>query len=435
MLGFDVLSIKIVANTWFGFIWFFYFEQMMQAKFQKKKQFIIHLVFAFAAGSIAILMQRLPSFLSLPIGLILCFAGTMAFIAKRVYKIFVVLLLFCLTGVCELLSVVLSSRILHISEIQIRLIYENAHQYTMAMAIDMFFVTLVFLSVSILARHRAFKMDVKSVLEFICFPLSQLIMLNSLLQIILFGRSRDPVLLGTVFLVAASVADVALFFALRDISQKRDLEQQNYFLKQQEQVQMQHYEQLRGQYEDIRKLRHDIVNHLRTIQILTKRQHHEEASRYADDLVQRFEEIAARSLCENKIVDALLSSKRMQAKQAGVQMQINVTLPEEIAVCDTDLMCIFSNLIDNALAASMQIDAQEKRSVIIYSACRAENLIVQVENKKAIAGSTPVAPGDHMGLGQNIVRDVVAHYGGSCEFQDQNTLYTARVLVPIGKTE
>lgn len=123
-------------------------------------------------------------------------------------------------------------------------------------------------------------------LLFLLFPLSQLLLLAGLF--LPFSRGGllvrpQVILLAVLFCV---LADLGLAAAMHFIFRAAELQARNRLLEGQISAQSAYYKALAGQYEQLRRLRHDLDNHLYTIRILIADGEPEEAARYAAALAQ-----------------------------------------------------------------------------------------------------------------------------------------------------
>lgn len=73
------------------------------------------------------------------------------------------------------------------------------------------------------------------------------------------------------------------------------------------------------QYEDNRRIRHDIAHHMHTIQLLLESDRRQEATAYAGELMRQQEHSSQLGQCENPLVDAFLFSRIREARQAGIR--------------------------------------------------------------------------------------------------------------------
>ena len=94
-----------------------------------------------------------------------------------------------------------------------------------------------------------------------------------------------------------------------------------------------YYDQLEQSQLQIRRLRHDLTNHLQTMQQLEGDALHT----YIASLVNSPAMQAQTRYCENQIVHAVLQNKMPRIAEAGIHADIAVSLPQSIPVQEIDL--------------------------------------------------------------------------------------------------
>ena len=131
----------------------------------------------------------------------------------------------------------------------------------------------------------------------------------------------------SVLILLFAVSDVALFCLIGQTARKAELETANRLLNDQLDNQLKHYSALVDQYEDNRRIRHDIAHHMHTIQLLLESDRRQEATAYAGELMRQQEHSSQLGQCENPLVDAFLFSRIREARQAGIPVEASVVLP------------------------------------------------------------------------------------------------------------
>ena len=137
------------------------------------------------------------------------------------------------------------------------------------------------------------------------------------------------------------------------------------------------------------------------------------AENYLLDWSERIAMTKEYPYCGIPILNVILSEKKRECDLLGVDINVDLKLPEEIAVEQMDLCSIMGNLLDNAIRAGKQI-AEDKASnlnaeIEITAGCAGEYLIVKCKN------TTEKAPGvkpEGTGLGLKILQDIAQRYQG-----------------------
>ena len=147
-------------------------------------------------------------------------------------------------------------------------------------------------------------------------------------------------------------------------------------LGQQQELQMQYMRELNSLYDGMRALRHEYHNHATYLKYLLDHEKYGEMAEY----LQRFDEPENRYFrffdTGNKLVDAILSTKIGFAEAQNIPVRVRANLPETLAVDGGSLCCVLSNLLDNAIEASLhkadpeitvQLQLQKNYLVILIS--------------------------------------------------------------------
>lgn len=290
----------------------------------------------------------------------------------------------------------------------------------------MFAYTLAFGLPAFVAWQRPRGEGSINLTRFLALPFSQAVGLGALLYAMYTSaRSFGPVDSAvTIIVIALSiVTDIVFLHTVDALVQKKRLEEQQRLMKQ-------HYLALMDQQRTIRSLRHDMANHLTTLQRLVQ-EGSPRAQAYAEELSQRFHQVQRVDFCENQIADVVLSSKAEEAAGRGIRFTVSAPLPPELPVEDVDLMSLLSNLLDNALEAAGQA---EDPWVEVTLRTRAGTLAVGVRNALPPGpapdlGQTTKADKARHGLGVRIVEDICKKYHGSFTAQGEAGAFQVRALL------
>ena len=184
---------------------------------------------------------------------------------------------------------------------------------------------------------------------------------------------------------------LALFYALfllmaNSLNRNARLQQENYLLS----IQQERYTNLCNAIEETRQARHDMRHHF-----------------------------------------LQLSS---MAERNTIPFHVQIDLPAQISVDETDFCLVLSNLLENALEASLKT-AKFRQRIDIKIYRHASNLIlIQIEN--AFDGKIQQNHGiflsskrNQNGIGIQSVRHIVEKTGGGCDFTYDNGIFTAKIML------
>lgn len=188
-------------------------------------------------------------------------------------------------------------------------------------------------------------------------------------------------------------------------------------------------------------LRHDFLNHIQVMHGLLKLGHHETALKYITSLFKEANSIESINLnIENPGLSVLLQTKKFSAQNYNIDIDFNVSNNSFEAVKTVDLIKILSNLIDNAIEATLELPEDERKLSIECKAepnkylFKIENTGQKIKDKERIFNrgySTKERGKKERGQGLYIVRNVIHLYGGQISIDSSENKTTIIVLIPI----
>ncbi|WP_210166180.1 sensor histidine kinase [Desulfitobacterium hafniense] len=235
-------------------------------------------------------------------------------------------------------------------------------------------------------------------------------------------------------IVICLIADIFLVRFMKGISEKTRLETENKYLQHLQDMQYAHYKTLKKQQNYILGLRHDILNHIQTVDILLQNGEHLQAGEFNQNLKKELLQNTPVHFCENPIVEAVLFNKIEYANSLGIRTNINVSLSEDVGVNEVDLMRVFSNLLDNAIKGCRTVQDHADRFIELGAKCQAGFLIVKMENSKSLEQKNSAdikKDRTRHGQGLRIVEEIARKYEGTFHYEDKGTTFEVTLALAI----
>ena len=185
----------------------------------------------------------------------------------------------------------------------------------------------------------------------------------------------------------------------------------------------------------MRRLNHDIKNHLRSIRQLANMQEVEE---YVDGLLGEMPDSRLLVNTGSGFLDRLFSVKMQEASHAGVTLRAYVEGGELERIPQRDLSTIFGNAIDNAIEAAGKLDDIERREVVIRTEKFANKLVISIANyargSMVFRDGIPVTSKKDKsihGLGYVNIQRAVKKNGGtvSVSYNEKTGLFKLNILI------
>lgn len=188
-----------------------------------------------------------------------------------------------------------------------------------------------------------------------------------------------------------------------------ELTEQHYHL------QIEYYQQLLEKQQETKAFWHDIKKYTTAMQAVAAQNDSEQLRQIAQAAADAYERVKDISAVGNPVVDALLNQYLRSAKENQIQVLLDITIPEVLAISTLLLSVVIGNTFDNAIEACRLI-APEKR--VIHLQLRKQNRILfySIENPY-IDAVTQLRVGKHHGYGLKNVERAVNQNNGNFQVE------------------
>ncbi|MDD3339661.1 MAG: GHKL domain-containing protein [Lachnospiraceae bacterium] len=143
-------------------------------------------------------------------------------------------------------------------------------------------------------------------------------------------------------------------------------------------VQREYYNSLLEEYRQVRMFRHDIKNHMITLDILLKNQDISHAKEYLQELLDGASSNDVSFHTSSAALNATLHSKNTLASSKGISCDFHLDVKERLLISDFDLCTIVGNILDNAIAASADLHMTDPIYLKMFT--KNSNLIFHLKN-------------------------------------------------------
>ncbi|MEG2270569.1 MAG: GHKL domain-containing protein [Bacilli bacterium] len=225
----------------------------------------------------------------------------------------------------------------------------------------------------------------------------------------------------------------SLYHIYKQISLHAKLEAEAEMIEKQKKLQEEHLKVSKENQLNMQTMREQIIKKIEPNQD-TKQENHRKV---INELMEEYASLYNIDYCKNKIVDAILYNKMLLAKRNKIQTKVQVIIPEVLKIKDTDVMSVFTNLIDNAIEASMKLD-EKSRLIDIEAMVKSNYLIICVSNHKLSTKinlnfnvTTKMDQANH-GLGLNIIKRTCNENNGVLVIEDYDTSVKMLCTLQLG---
>lgn len=193
------------------------------------------------------------------------------------------------------------------------------------------------------------------------------------------------------------------------------------------------YEEVVAIQNQIRNMWHDINNHISAVKGMIAL-NDEEAERYIGELEQKMREYATHTAFGNTVLDTVIYTKTAKARELGIEISSSLDMDKNIKIDPIDLCTIFSNALDNAIEACMEI--KEGRKFIYIKAVQRERILfIKIINssldrvKKGDGFQTTKKEKKLHGIGLKSIQNAVENYAGNMQTEYKDGIFELSIML------
>ena len=328
---------------------------------------------------------------------------------------------------------------------------------SIGMAVFVFFYTVLFVAMTVIF-HRLIKGEavmalqdviLLSILNFVGSMIAGVV--NGLLIVridtdafVLFDEKPD--LLWKVPMIALCIfaGEAALIYFWQRYRILLAERQKHFVEEQQVKAMKKRLEEAENFYGSIRKVRHEMKNHMANIKGLAGAGEYGEIEDYIRRMNETMQKLEYKYVTGNAVTDVIINDKCRRAEKVGIRFDADFRYGGEIPVFDLGI--ILNNLLDNAIEACEKLETG-KGFIRLSLKRKKQFLMLYVEN--SFDGAVPVSKGSPLppttkqsilpgiitehGIGLENVRDIAERYFGGVNIKVKGDVFHVTVMLQQGR--
>lgn len=237
-----------------------------------------------------------------------------------------------------------------------------------------------------------------------------------------------------IFLLIIHLSGLLIYYLVIKLSSQLqtnlELERKNHLLD----IERIEYNSLYERIEETRRSRHDLRHHILVMSDYLDNQEYDSLKKYFMEFKESIPEIGDFLFCPNRPVNRLIFFFATQAQNHGIDFQVNLELPPELNISESDISILLGNLLENALDACKEQKSLQKK-IVISGKSDNRTLYFTIDNtfenaiKKTLTGEFITTKKNGSGIGLQSVKNVVKKYNGVFTAEQKNNVfYTSFML-------
>ncbi|MBD5543676.1 MAG: GHKL domain-containing protein [Lachnospiraceae bacterium] len=260
---------------------------------------------------------------------------------------------------------------------------------------------------------------------------------NHRMVYILEGGKDAYEILIVLFYVAAVIAIVVVIVLYQDIKAKQEENRQAELLAVQIGSLRRHIEQVESLYQNIRSVRHDMTNHILTLERLYEGNKTEEARAYGKDLAAELSRMTGGIESGNPVTNVILQEFKKEAGKKKIAFHSEFHYPMDSKINVFDISIILNNALQNAVENT---EKEMVKHISIVSYRRNNAYIIEICNSFTgslqwnVENGLPVTTKEKMdghGYGLSNIRRVAGKYAGDIDIALKNEEFCLCIMLMI----
>lgn len=186
------------------------------------------------------------------------------------------------------------------------------------------------------------------------------------------------ILLQAFFMLVSFAAVLTVISSYERIKSSQRREKEEAVLSGQIGEMKRHIAEVEKLYDDIRSLKHDMANHMMTLEKLCEE--NEEAGKYITQLKEQVCERVPEMRSGNPVTDVILREKKKEAEENEIAFTQGFHFPEDTKLSAFDISVVLNNALDNAIEAAKGC---EEPYILVSSYRRNNVFMIEVKNSAA----------------------------------------------------
>lgn len=253
----------------------------------------------------------------------------------------------------------------------------------------------------------------------------------SIIYLGLKQQDSNVALISTIFFVADMILGVLLLYFILKLADSYEKQKNIELVEMQNRMLSKSLEDTERAFDLWRESIHNYKNNIITLAQLTEQGKTAEVKEYLKDEIQQLGIKMNYAMTGNKVIDAVLATKKNSAEHKGINFYANGNIPDKCVIDDIDFTNIIGNLLDNAIEAAEKV---EKGNVSIVIKPQKKFIIIKVKNSydgnKNNELQTTKKDKEYHGIGLKSIKRIVEKYQGEfeLEFKEKEVEATALLL-------
>lgn len=192
--------------------------------------------------------------------------------------------------------------------------------------------------------------------------------------------------------------------------------------------------EIRELHRSMRRLKHDMKNHLMVMASYLNNNEYDEAKAYMSEMLDKLNTMHSYIETGNSLMNHIINEKLAYAKENGIDVKAEIENLSFAKMKSIDFSALLNNMLDNAIEASLHEEKPQLKVEILskkgYEVIAVKNRIsVSVLDANPLLETTKEDKNTH-GMGTVQIEKIVEQYDGMCDFYEEDGFFCVTAFIP-----
>lgn len=236
------------------------------------------------------------------------------------------------------------------------------------------------------------------------------------------------------------VTIVVMTVLFQNIKARQEEKLQNELMSAQIDSTKKHIAQVESLYQNIRSIRHDMTNHILTLEGLYAGEQREEAKAYGAELKNLLSEMTGEIKSGNPVTDVILQEQKKEAEKRNIRFRTDFYYPKGSRINAFDISVILNNALQNAMehtngdAPYISVHSYHRDNAYMIEICNSFTGDLQWDTENELPVTTKRKADGHgygkvHGYGLVNIRRVAGKYSGDIAIDVKNGEFCISIML------
>ncbi len=200
-------------------------------------------------------------------------------------------------------------------------------------------------------------------------------------------------------------------------------------------IQALEYKLMEERIEDARRARHDVRHHMIVMADYLDLGNYDALKEYLDHYRESVPEYGTIQFCPHRTINSIVLYFAHQAREHQIDFQVQLSIPSELPVSDTDISILLGNLLENAVDACKE--CTDKKQIIIRGNADNNTVFFTIDNtcvneiKQNSKGRFLSTKKKGAGLGIESAKNIVNRYHGVFTAEKKDEMFYVSFMLNV----